>query len=266
MRPFKSVLIGASASLFVGSALPVTLAAAPPSGATSTAPAPKKPTSVKKANTAVVSKTASPTTVATKAALDALAGAVRELSNPKALEYAFHAYYAFKADNPSAVKKPYLYFVDYGLSNTTARGYVFDMNSLKVVEGPFTVAAGSGSGGAIPTRFSNASGSRATSLGLYVTGSTYGFRGHSGGRAYSSIGLRLMGRSEGYNDRALARGVVAHGAPYVTANRAGRSQGCPAMEPARAQRLLPKLANGSVVFLFGQDRGWMANDQWINAD
>src|SRR5215510_2103699 len=269
MRPSKykkHVLIGAAASLFVGSVLPGTLAAAPASGATSTVPAPKKPSPVKKPNTAVVSKTASPTTIATKAALDALSPSVRQLSNPKALESAFHAYYAFKAENPSAVKKPYLYFVDYGLSNTTPRGYVFDMNSLKVVEGPFTVAAGSGSGGAIPTRFSNASGSRATSLGLYVTGATYGFSGHSGGRSYSSIGLRLMGRSQGYNDRALARGVVAHGAPYVTPSRAGRSQGCPAMEPARAQRLLPKLANGSVVFLFWQDRGWMSNDQWVNAD
>jgi hypothetical protein len=264
MRPSKYILVGATASLFVGSAMPATLAAAPVSRATSTV-APKKPSPVKKANTAVPGA-ASPTTVATKAALDALSGSVRQLSNPKALESAFHAYYAFKAENPDVVKKPYLYFVDYGLSNTTPRGYVFDMNSLKVVEGPFTVAAGSGSGGPIPTRFSNAGGSKATSLGLYVTGATYGFSGHSGGRSYSSIGLRLMGRSQGYNDRALARGVVAHGAPYVTASRAGRSQGCPAMEPARAQRLLPKLANGSVVFLFGQDRGWMSNDQWVNAD
>jgi hypothetical protein len=270
MRPYqymKHVLIGATASLFVGSVLPVTLAAAPVTGATSTVSAPKKPSPVKKADTAVNSDPGNPTETATKAALEALAAAVRPLSNPKALESAFHAYYAFRAANPDEVTKPYLYFVDYGLSNTTPRGYVFDMNSLKIVEGPFTVAAGSGSGaGAVPTRFSNASGSKSTSLGLYVTGSTYGFSGKSGGRPYSSLGLRLTGRSRGYNDRAFARGVVAHGAPYVTASRAGRSQGCPAMEPARAQRLLPKLANGSVVFLFGQDRGWMANDQWINAD
>jgi hypothetical protein len=270
MRPYKymkHVLIGATASLFVGSVLPATLAAAPIRGATSTAPAPKKPSSLKKANPAVTATPANPTANLTKAALEALASSVGRLSNPKALESAFHAYYAFKAENPDEVRKPYLYFVDYGLSNTTPRGYVFDMTALKVVEGPFTVAAGSGSGGgAVPSRFSNGSGSRATSLGLYVTGSTYGFQGKSGGRPYSSIGLRLNGRSRGYNDRALARGVVAHGAPYVTAGRAGRSQGCPAMEPARAQRLLPKLANGSVVFLFGQDRGWMANDEWINAD
>jgi hypothetical protein len=55
------------------------------------------------------------------------------------------------------------------------------------------------------------------------------------------------------NSNARARGVVAHGAPYVTASRAGRSEGCPAVEPARAARLLPKLAHGGLVFLFAPD-------------
>ncbi|MFL5381849.1 MAG: hypothetical protein ACJ8GN_04980 [Longimicrobiaceae bacterium] len=31
---------------------------------------------------------------------------------------------------------------------------------------------------------------------------------------------------------------------YVTRGKAGRSEGCPAIEPARAQRLLPKIGNG----------------------
>ena len=44
-----------------------------------------------------------------------------------------------------------------------------------------------------------------------------------------------LGVSSGFNDNALGRGVVAHGAPYVTPSRAGRSEGCPAMEPSRAR-------------------------------
>ena len=111
------------------------------------------------------------------------------------------------------MKKPYLYFVDYGLPNTEPRGYVFDMSALRIVDGPFTVAHGRGSGSSIPTRFSNAFGSAATSLGLYLTKATYAFTGHSGGRPYQSIGMRLNGVSTGFNDKALARGVVAHGAP-----------------------------------------------------
>ena len=201
-----------------------------------------------------------------KAALAALSSNVRRLSDPHALEDAFHSYFAFKSAHPGEVKKPYLYFVDYGLPSTSPRGYVFDMDALRLVDGPFTVAHGRGSapaGATIPTRFSNAIGSAATSLGLYLADATYGFVGTSGGRSYHSIGLRLDGVSEGFNDNALARKVVAHGAPYVTATKAGRSEGCPAMDQARAQRLLPKLANGGMVFLFAPDSKWLAGDPWL---
>ena len=114
-------------------------------------------------------------------AISAIGSAVRPLSHPAALEDAFRAYFAFKAEHSADVKKPYLYFVDYGLSSTTPRGYVFDMDALKIVDGPFTVAHGRGSSSSqygVPTRFSNASGSEATSLGLYLTQSTYGFHGN----------------------------------------------------------------------------------------
>lgn len=201
------------------------------------------------------------------AALGAFSGAVRPLSDPAALHDAFRGYFAFKSAHPDEVKKPYLYFVDYGLPSTEPRGYVFDMESLRIVDGPFTVAHGRGSSSShygVPTRFSNAAQSAATSLGLYVTKSLYDFTGHSGGRAYRSIGLRLEGESGKFNDNAFARGVVAHGAPYVTSDRAGRSEGCPAMEPDRAERLLPKLANGAMVFLFAPDSNWLANDPWVS--
>jgi hypothetical protein len=196
------------------------------------------------------------------------ATAVRPLSHPKALETAFRSYFAYKAAHPDEVKKPLLYFVDYGLPSTEPRGYIFNMDSLRIVEGPFTVAHGRGSSRSqygVPSRFSNASGSAATSLGLYVAENTYDFHGHTGGRMYSSTGLRLKGVSEGYNDNALARGVVAHGAPYVVPDKAGRSEGCPAMEQDRARRVLPELANGGMVFLFAPDQEWMADDPWLVA-
>lgn len=147
--------------------------------------------------TAASASTAARSVVANvDAALDAFRGIVRPLSNPVALSDAFRSYFAFKAAHPDEVTKPYLYFVDYGLPSTETRGYVFDMESLKIVDGPFT---------------------------------------------------------------------VAHGAPYVTPDKAGRSEGCPAMEPDRAQRLLPKLADGAMVFLFAPDANWLANDPWVGA-
>jgi hypothetical protein len=202
------------------------------------------------------------------AAVRAFAAAVGPLSHPKALEAAFHSYFAYAAAHPDKVKKPLLYFVDYGLPSTEPRGYIFDMRALAILEGPFAVAHGRGSSRTqygIPTRFSNAPGSAATSIGLYLAENTYGFHGKAGGRSYRSIGLRLKGVSGNFNDNALARGIVAHGAPYVRAGKAGRSEGCPAMEQKRARRLLPALADGGMVFLFAPDREWMADDPWVVA-
>ena len=202
------------------------------------------------------------------AALGAFQNVVRPLSDSRALTDAFRSYFAYKSAHPDQVRKPLLYFVDYGLSSTTPRGYVFDMDSLKIVDGPFMVAHGRGSSAnqyGIPTHFSNASGSNATSLGLYLAQETYAFHGRTGGKSYGSIGLKLEGVSEGYNDNARARKVVAHGAPYVTSTKAGRSESCPAMEPSRARKLLPILSNGAMVFLFAPNEQWMARDPWVTA-
>ena len=246
----RSALVAATAALFVGANLLPTrdadgLVANATVAPVSTA-APKDP--------GIIAST-------TNAALAALSSAVRPLSHPQALASAFRSYFAFKAAHPDQVKKPLLYFVDYGLPSTTARGYVFDMSSLKIVDGPFTVAHGRGSATSkygIPTKFSNKIGSAATSLGLFLAKATYAFQGKSGGHSYRPIGMRLMGVSGGLNSNAFARGVVAHGAPYVTPDKAGRSEGCPAMEPTRATKLLPELADGGMVFLFAPDAKLMA--------
>lgn len=201
-------------------------------------------------------------------AVDRFAAAVTGTSRPDALETALRAYYRFADARPGAIRKPYLYFVDYGLSNRAARGWVLDMERLEVVEGPFTVAHGNGSSrgrNGVPTRFSNRPGSNASSLGLYVAAETYTFRGKAGGRRYRSIGLRMDGMSGRFNQAARRRGVVAHGAPYVSARDAGRSQGCPAVSMERAGRLLPRLAEGGVVILYSpNDDDWLENGPWMS--
>lgn len=211
----------------------------------------------------------SPSASAVESALSVLGRQVSRQSHPHALRYALQAYYSYKFQHPDQVRKPYFYFVDFGLDNLTPRGYVFDMESLSVVRGPFTVAHGHGSavrGAAVPTRFLNRKGSNATSLGLYLAQETYGFRGRSGGRSYRSVGLRLKGLSGVFNSAARERGIVVHGAPYVTARRAGRSEGCPAMALDLAQQLIPMIANGGLVFHFSPaDERWMREDPWAAA-
>jgi hypothetical protein len=209
-----------------------------------------------------------PRVEATNSALATLSPHVRQLSHDDALRAAFQAYFHYRAARPDAVRKPYLYFVDLGLENSTARGYVFDMASLTLVDGPFHVAHGTGSSrvrNGVPSTFSNRPGSKASSLGLYVAQETYAFSGRANGRAYRSVGLRMHGESGEFNDAARRRGIVAHGAPYVTATDAGRSEGCPAMEQHRAQRLLPLLADGGVVFIYSPaDTRWLHSDPWMN--
>jgi hypothetical protein len=201
------------------------------------------------------------------AALRAVADRVKRSSHADALRTAFQAYYNYRYANPDAVRKPFLYYVDMGLDNRTARGYVFDMERLAVIDGPFTVAHGRGSArtrDAVPSSFSNRPGSNATSLGLYLAQETYSFNGKLAGRRYSAVGLRMRGESGEFNGAARARGIVAHGAPYVTAGAAGRSEGCPAMEMDRARRLLPMIANGGVVFIYSpNDARWLRNDPWV---
>lgn len=256
-------LIGATALVFVGSSyIPGADQPGPVLAAATELVASKGPIL-----THVAAKAAESTVLKnTNDALEVFRSVVHGLSHREALETAFRSYFAYKAAHPEKVKKPYLYFVDYGLPATEPRGYVFDMAALKIVEGPFTVAHGRGSGASgVPTRFSNRPGSAATSLGLYLAQETYAFHGRSGGHRYTSIGLRMAGLSGDYNDNARERGVVAHGAPYVTASRAGRSEGCPAMEQARARRLLPKLANGGMVFHFAPVEKFISNDPWVLA-
>ncbi|HEX8450671.1 MAG TPA: murein L,D-transpeptidase catalytic domain family protein [Longimicrobium sp.] len=202
-------------------------------------------------------------------ALAALAGDVRKQSHPDALRLAFEAYYNYKAEHPNEVRKPYLYFVDYGLDSRTKRGYVFDMEALRVVDGPFAVAHGRGSGAkyGVPTKFTNREGSATSSLGLFKAREVYAFTGHASGQVYRSVGLRLDGVSGRFNSAARQRRVVVHGAPYVSESEAGRSEGCPAMDPARAQKLIPRIGNGGMVFLFSPlDKTWLKSDPWVHRD
>jgi hypothetical protein len=201
-------------------------------------------------------------------ALRTLGARVGRTSDPTALRTALEAYYAYRDAHPEQVRKPYLYFVDFGLGNASPRGWVFDMDAHRVVEGPFMVAHGRGSGprNGVPKKFSNRPGSYASSLGLYLAQETYTFSGTANGRRYTSVGLRMRGESGSFNGAARARGIVAHGAPYVSARESGRSEGCPAMEPARARRLLPLIADGGVVFIYSpNDSRWLRRDPWVNA-
>jgi hypothetical protein len=143
------------------------------------------------------------------------------------------------------VRNSLLSVIDYGLPSTQPRLWVFDLASERVLFHEL-VAHGRNSGWDLAVSFSNDDGTYMSSLGAFVTGSAY-----DGTNGYS---LRLRGTEPNRNDRAEARAIVMHGAPYVDEavalkyGRLGRSLGCPAVRPAIARQLIDEIKDGSVLY------------------
>ena len=125
---------------------------------------------------------------------------------------------------------------------------------------PIRVAHGRGSGENLAKVFSNASGSHASSLGLFLTRDTY-----LGRNGYS---LRMEGLEPGINDAAMQRAIVMHGANYVDTHaaarqgRLGRSWGCPAVREAVARGMIDVLKDGQFVFAYYPDAAWLNATRW----
>ncbi|HTR04216.1 MAG TPA: murein L,D-transpeptidase catalytic domain family protein [Thermoanaerobaculia bacterium] len=162
-----------------------------------------------------------------------------------------------------AVRRPeVLTVIDYSRPSTEPRLFVLEMPSGRVVFQEL-VAHGRGSGENATEHFSNAPGSRMTSLGVFLSGAPY--LGHNG------LSLRLDGLEAGFNDAARERDIVLHGAPYVstrtatTLGRLGRSWGCPAVRPEIAARLIDAIRDGSLVVAYYPDRDWLARSEFLAA-
>lgn len=164
------------------------------------------------------------------------------------------------AERGLVTKKNLLTVIDYSLPSSQPRLWVFDVEAKKLLFREL-VAHGKNSGGDKPDFFSNASGSLATSLGLFVTGGTY-----VGSNGYS---LRLKGLEEGVNDMAFDRAIVMHGAPYVSRaaikalGRLGRSWGCPAVRKEIARKLIDTVRGGSPIFAYYPDSDWLSSSRFV---
>ena len=150
--------------------------------------------------------------------------------------------------------------IDYSLPSTRPRLWVFDLQAQALLYREL-VAHGQGSGGDLATRFSNEPETHASSLGLFVTQNTY-----VGKNGYS---LRLEGLDRGFNDHALARAIVMHGAQYVSnataraLGRLGRSWGCPALREGIARELIDRVKGGSLVFAYYPDPRWLRASRYL---
>ena len=182
---------------------------------------------------------------------------------PAVLELALAAY--AQAEEKGQVQRPRLTVIDYELPSYEKRMWVIDMTSGRVLHEEWVahgMGSPTGSGGDMERAlsFSNQCGTRKSSLGLFRTAETY-----HGQHGYS---LRLDGLESGVNDAARERTIVVHPADYVTSERAeqhmvGRSWGCPAVRPEVSRQLIDDIRDGSLVFTYFPDDGWLQRSPYL---
>jgi hypothetical protein len=154
----------------------------------------------------------------------------------------------------------HLAVIDYSLPSTQPRLWIFDVDRGRLLYQEL-VAHGRNTGERLAERFSNVEGSKMSSLGLFQATETY-----VGSNGYS---LRLRGLDAGFNDNALARAIVMHGAPYVSEaiaerlGRIGRSWGCPAVRPEVARTVIDTLKGGALLFAYYPDRKWLSESPML---
>ena len=183
-----------------------------------------------------------------------------EKLNFEVFEKAFLGFQNLKKSRKLVSSAKLLSICDFSLSSNRKRLWVIDLDEKKVLFNTL-VAHGKGTGEEFATNFSNTEDSHQSSLGFYVTEQTY-----NGDNGYS---MRLFGMDRGYNDAALERCIVMHGANYVSENfiksekRLGRSWGCPAVSREMAQPIINKIKNGTCLFIYYPDEKYLASSKWL---
>jgi hypothetical protein len=126
------------------------------------------------------------------------------------------------------------------------------------------VAHGAKSGNYFAQYFSNTHSSNKSSLGFYTTGGTY--------YGSNNFSLKLNGLERKYNSNAFARGIVIHGASYVSNTyvknnqRIGRSFGCPAVSTQVNAKLINSIKGGSCLFIYHPTADYLKNSTIMNAN
>ena len=156
----------------------------------------------------------------------------------------------YDANLANITNQDYLAIIDFSKKSSVGRFFIIAMKSGDVWS--IHTAHGSGSDNdndGYAEKFSNVSGSNASSLGFYRTAETYeGSHGNS---------MRLDGLSL-TNSNARERAIVLHGASYVQEASViqGRSWGCPAVADHLKDQVIDKLKGGSIIYAgLSQDAG-----------
>ncbi len=172
-----------------------------------------------------------------------------------------HGYINLKNAGKLNNEKEIITICDFNQPSVVERLWIIDLVAKKVLFNTF-VAHGQSTGDDCAVEFSNKVNSHQSSLGFYVTGETY--IGEHG------LSLRMQGMDQGFNDAALKRDIVVHGAEYVCENficdnqRLGRSWGCPAIPVVVAEPIINMIQGGTCLFIYFPQPKYLSTGYWLN--
>jgi len=175
-------------------------------------------------------------------------------------EFAAKGYFNLLRKNKIG-KERFFTVIDFSKPSTEERLFIIDICYNKIIYKSI-VAHGRNSGGLYAKKFSNENNSHQSSIGFYLTSSTY--RSHK-----YDLALRLDGL-EYTNSRASSRGVVMHGADYATYEflnhngMLGRSYGCPAMPYRNFDTVVGWLKQGTCLFIYYPDHSYLRRSKLLN--
>lgn len=143
--------------------------------------------------------------------------------------------------------KQVLAICDFSKPSTQERFFILDLKSKKLLMKTL-VAHGKNSGELMATKFSNTPESLKSSLGFFLIGNTLQAPKHG-------LSLVLDGLDHGINNNARTRGIIIHGADYVSEKFVhqygvlGKSFGCPAIPNDRMQEAASILKDGAILYI-----------------
>jgi hypothetical protein len=178
----------------------------------------------------------------------------------EAFRYAYIGYQSLKKQQRLNGKELFS-IIDFTKDCNSKRFYTIDLEKMKIVYNTY-VAHGKKSGDRLATSFSDVAESNKSSIGFYITGSTY-----NGGNGYS---LALHGDEKGYNSNLAKRSVVIHTADYANENymarngRLGRSLGCPVLPENIYKQIIDAIKDKTMIFAYYNDAKYLKTSKYLN--
>lgn len=159
--------------------------------------------------------------------------------------------------------RPVLTVIDYSSPANKKRLWTFDLEKRDLLHHSH-VSHGIKSGETDTSYFSNVNNSKASSIGVYLTGDAYhGRYGRS---------MKLKGLEKDFNSNAYNRFIVLHGSWYVNEDfiekygRPGRSWGCPSVPRDKVNPIVDSIKNDSLLIAYYPGEQWLLESKFLQCD